>query len=84
MAHAVARGEPVDDAYAEALACLERLRDVRVTTSPPPPLGRTRLRRELAFLAHRVTDAPAGWLAELDTLFASLQSRAFKGELGNN
>jgi type I restriction enzyme S subunit len=46
-----------------------------------PPLGRQQLFAQIFYAIRRQKDKLQAHLTELDTLFASLQSRAFRGEL---
>jgi len=73
LADAVARGEDVRGRYREALELLSLLRGLdSLESSPPPPLGPQRLRRELQLFAESALapGEPAGrlLLADLDRL----------------
>lgn len=75
LANAREHGIPVAPAYSEAVAILERIRPLRLDTSPRPPLDARRLREELHQFATRglrLGEGPGPALAaELDALSAA-------------
>jgi len=60
LALARSRGRPVAQAYSDAVQLLQRIVDLRLETSPKPPLDRVRMVRELELFATTALNLAAG------------------------